>query len=366
MLSYFRNREKQRGQVRLARFPVKEALITHGILTGSMAKLGNSRVLVTGADGFIGSHLAEQLVAAGARVRALSLYNSFNDWGWLEQVSCLKQIEVITGDVRDPDFCDELTRGIDIVFHLAALIPIPYSYRAPASFVDTNVKGTLHLCQAARRNGIKRFIQTSTSEVYGTAQYVPIDEKHPLQPQSPYSATKIASDCIALSFHYSFSLPVVVARPFNTYGPRQSARAVIPSIIIQIAGGKSSISLGNLTATRDFTFVEDTCRGFLAIAQMDGGEGEVFHIGSNHEIAVGDLVKLIAELMGKNVDVVCDEQRLRPENSEVQRLKCENSKLRQAAAFVPQIPLRQGLEKTIAWFSQPENLQRYKGNLYNV
>ena len=336
------------------------------MLLCSMANLANSNVLVTGADGFIGSHLVEQLVAGGAKVRALSLYNSFNDWGWLEQVSCLKQIEVITGDVRDPDFCDELTRGIDIVFHLAALIPIPYSYRAPASFVDTNVKGTLHLCQAARRNGIQRFIQTSTSEVYGTAQYVPIDEKHPLQPQSPYSATKIASDCIALSFHYSFSLPVVVARPFNTYGPRQSARAVIPSIIIQVAGGKSSISLGNLMATRDFTFVEDTCRGFLAIAQMNGGEGEVFHIGSNHEIAVGDLVKLIAEVMDKSIDVVCDEQRMRPDNSEVQRLKCDNSKLRKAASFVPQIPLRQGLERTVAWFSQPENLRRYKGNLYNV
>ena len=209
-----------------------------------MAKIGNSRVLVTGADGFIGSHLAEQLVAAGARVRALSQYNSFNDWGWLEQVACLKQIEVITGDVRDSNFCDELTRDIDIVFHLAALIPIPYSYRAPDSYVDTNVKGTLHLCQAARRNGVKRFIQTSTSEVYGTAQYVPIDEKHPLQPQSPYSATKIGSDCIALSFFYSFGLPLVVARPFNTYGPRQSARAVIPSIIVQIAGGATTISLG--------------------------------------------------------------------------------------------------------------------------
>jgi len=331
-----------------------------------MAKVQNSRVLVTGADGFIGSHLAEQLVAAGARVRALSQYNSFNDWGWLEQVGCLKQIEVITGDVRDSNFCDELTRDIDIVFHLAALIPIPYSYRAPDSYVDTNIKGTLHLCQAARRNGIKRFIQTSTSEVYGTAQYVPIDEKHPLQPQSPYSATKIGSDCIALSFYYSFGLPLVVARPFNTYGPRQSARAVIPSIIIQIAGGATTISLGNLTATRDFTYVEDTCRGFLAIAEMEGGAGEVFHIGSNHEIAVGDLVKLIGEIMGASVRVACDEQRLRPEKSEVQRLKCDNSKLRDASAFVPQIPLRQGLERTIHWFTQPENLRRYKGNLYNV
>jgi NAD dependent epimerase/dehydratase len=331
-----------------------------------MATIRNARVLVTGADGFIGSHLTEQLVAAGASVRALSLYNSFNDWGWLEQTSCLKQIEVVTGDVRDAHFCDELTSDIDIVFHLAALIPIPYSYRAPDSFVDTNVKGTLYMCQAARRNGVKRFIQTSTSEVYGTAQYVPIDEKHPLQPQSPYSATKIGSDSIALSFYYAFNSPLVVARPFNTYGPRQSARAVIPSIIIQLAAGKTEISLGNLTATRDFTFVEDTCRGFIAIAEMQGGEGEVFHIGSNSEIAVGDLFQLIAEIMGSNAKIVTDESRFRPEKSEVQRLNCENSKLRNACGFAPQIPLREGLERTVRWFSQPDNLRRYKGNLYNV
>ena len=331
-----------------------------------MGNLRASRVLVTGADGFIGSHLAEQLVLAGAQVRALSLYNSFNDWGWLEQVDCLKQIEVVTGDVRDPNLCEELTRDIDIVFHLAALIPIPYSYRAPDSFVDTNVKGTLYLCQAARRNGVKRFIQTSTSEVYGTAQYVPIDEKHPLQPQSPYSATKIASDCIALSFHYSFSFPLVVARPFNTYGPRQSARAVIPSIITQVAQGKPSISLGNLTATRDFTYVDDTARGFLAIAEMEGGEGEVFHIGSNHEIAIGDLVQLIGEIMGRPIEVVCQPERLRPDKSEVQRLQCENSKLRKASGFAPKIALREGLERTVRWFTQPENLRRYKGSIYNV
>ncbi len=329
-------------------------------------KLNDCRVLVTGADGFIGSHLAEQLVAAGARVRALSLYNSFNDWGWLEQTGCLDKIEVITGDVRDAHFCDELTRGIEVIFHLAALIPIPYSYRAPDSFVDTNVKGTLYLCQAARQNGVKRFIQTSTSEVYGTAKYVPIDENHPLRPQSPYSATKIASDCIALSFHYSFELPVIVARPFNTYGPRQSARAVIPSIIIQIANGKSAISLGALTTTRDFTFVEDTCRGFLAIAEMEGGEGEVFHIGSNQEIAVGDLVKLIADVMGSKVRILCDEERLRPEKSEVQRLRCDNSKLQKASGFAPQVTLREGLQRTVRWFTQPENLRQYKGDLYNV
>jgi NAD dependent epimerase/dehydratase len=331
-----------------------------------MSSVRNTSVLVTGADGFIGSHLAEQLVAAGARVRALCLYNSFNDWGWLEESNCLKQIEVVTGDVRDPYLCDELTRGVDVVFHLAALIPIPYSYRAPDSFVDTNVKGTLHLCQAARRNGVKRFIQTSTSEVYGTARYVPIDEKHPLQPQSPYSATKIASDSIALSFYYAFNLPLVVARPFNTYGPRQSARAVIPSIIIQLAAGKTGISLGNLTATRDFTFVEDTCRGFIALAEMEGGEGEVFHIGSNQEISVADLFQLINSIMGSSATVVADQARLRPGKSEVQRLKCENSKLREASGFVPQVSLREGLERTVRWFSQPDHLRRYKGELYNV
>lgn len=331
-----------------------------------MAKLSDSRVLVTGADGFIGSHLVELLVAAKAKVRALSQYNSFNSWGWLEEIGCLKEVEVVTGDVRDSHLCDLLTRDIDVVFHLAALIPIPYSYRAPASFVDTNINGTLYMCQAAQRNGVQRFVQTSTSEVYGTARYVPIDERHPLQPQSPYSATKIGSDCIALSFYNSFSFPVVVARPFNAYGPRQSARAVIPSIIIQVAAGKSEIALGDLTTTRDFTFVEDTCRGFMAVAEMDGGEGEVFNIGSNEEISVGDLVKLIAETMGTTVTVVCDEKRLRPEKSEVQRLRCDNTKLRKASSFVPAIPLRAGLDRTVRWFSEPSNLRRYKDNLYNV
>lgn len=331
-----------------------------------MGQLSQSRVLVTGADGFIGSHLVEQLVSMGAKVRALSLYNSFNYWGWLEEISCLKQVEVVTGDVRDAHFCQELTKNIDVVFHLAALIPIPYSYRAPDSFVDTNVKGTLYMCQAAQRNGVRRFIQTSTSEVYGTARYVPIDENHPLQPQSPYSATKIGADAIALSFYNAFSFPVVVARPFNTYGPRQSARAVIPSIMIQIAAGKCEISLGDLETTRDFTFVEDTCRGFVAIAEMNGSEGEVFQIGSNDEISIGSLVQLISEVAGKKVNVFCDKQRLRPEKSEVLRLKCDNSKLKRAAQFTPSVPLRDGLERTFRWFSDPSNLRRYKGDLYNV
>ena len=331
-----------------------------------MGGLQNKNVLITGADGFIGSHLAEKVVARGARLRALSQYNSFNFWGWLEDVSCIRQIEVVSGDIRDANFCHELMRGIDIVFHLAALIPIPHSYRAPDSYVDTNIKGTLYLCQAARQNGVSRFIQTSTSEVYGTADYVPIDEKHPLKPQSPYSASKIGSDSIALSFFYSFEQPIVVARPFNTFGPRQSARAVIPSIITQVANGKRDICLGDLTTTRDFTYVEDTCRGFIAVAEMKGGAGEVFNIGNNDEISVAALVELIGDIMGAKINVVSDPQRLRPKNSEVQRLRCDNSKLKAACGFVPSITLREGLERTVRWFTDPANLRRYKGNIYNV
>ena len=255
-------------------------------------KLAEKRVLVTGADGFIGSHLVERLVQQqGASVRALVQYNSFNSWGWLEELPSLDGVEVVSGDIRDPHFCHGLLAGIDVVFHLAALIPIPYSYVAPDSYVDTNVKGTLNLCQAARANRIEKFVQTSTSEVYGTAQYVPIDEKHPLVPQSPYSATKIAADSMALSFFYSFDLPLVVARPFNTYGPRQSSRAVIPTIISQLAAGIREVRLGDVTTTRDFTFVQDTCRGLIAIAELDGGHGEVFNIGSSAEISIGALVR---------------------------------------------------------------------------
>ena len=261
-------------------------------------KLTEKRVLVTGADGFIGSHLVERLVQQGASVRALVQYNSFNFWGWLEELPSLDGVEVVSGDIRDPHFCHGLLAGIDVVFHLAALIPIPYSYVAPDSYVDTNVKGTLNLCQAARANRIEKFVHTSTSEVYGTAQYVPIDEKHPLVPQSPYSATKIAADSMALSFFYSFDLPLVVARPFNTYGPRQSARAVIPTIISQLAAGIREVRLGDVTTTRDFTFVQDTCRGLIAIAELDGGHGEVFNIGSSAEISIGALFDLIATSMG--------------------------------------------------------------------
>ena len=328
--------------------------------------LEKKRVLVTGADGFIGSHLVEELVAAGAKVRALSLYNSFNDWGWLETVPLLDKISVVTGDVRDPFFCRELVQDIDIVFHLAALIPIPYSYKAPASYVDTNINGTLNLCQAALAGGVQRFIQTSTSEVYGTARYVPIDEAHPLTPQSPYSATKIGADAIALSHFYAFQLPVVVARPFNTYGPRQSARAVIPTIILQVAGGQEEIELGDTTTTRDFTFVRDTCRGFIAIAGMEGGEGEVFNIGSNDEISVGDLAVLIGELLSRKVRVRVDPARLRPEKSEVLRLRCANQKLERATGFLPQTSMRDGLSKTIRWFLDKENAKRYKSGIYNI
>jgi NAD dependent epimerase/dehydratase len=329
-------------------------------------KLNGTKALVTGADGFIGSHLVEALVAADAKVTALSQYNSFNYWGWLEDLSCLQQVQVVTGDIRDPHFCIELTKNIDIVFHLAALIPIPYSYRSPDSYVDTNVRGTLYLCQAARANNVSKFIQTSTSEVYGTARYTPIDESHPLAAQSPYSATKIGADAIAMSFYYAFEQPVVIARPFNTYGPRQSARAVIPTIISQIASGNREIRIGDLSTTRDFTYVEDTCRGFIAIAEMEAGAGEVFHIGSNTEIAVGDLLYLIGEVMGREVRALVEAQRLRPKNSEVLRLVCDNSKLREATGFTPLVSLREGIARTAQWFQDRRNLSKYKQHAYNV
>jgi NAD dependent epimerase/dehydratase len=330
-------------------------------------RLTEKRVLVTGADGFIGSHLVEQLVQQSKSVRALVQYNSFNFWGWLEELPSLDGIEVIAGDIRDPHLCHGLLAGIDVVFHLAALIPIPYSYIAPDSYVDTNVKGTLNLCQAARANGIERFVHTSTSEVYGTAQYVPIDEKHPLVPQSPYSATKIAADSLALSFFYSFDLPLVVARPFNTYGPRQSSRAVIPTIISQLATGIRDVRLGDVTTTRDFTFVQDTCRGLITIAELDGGEGEVFNIGSSVEISIGALFDLIATTMGVGTaSPVRDEERVRPIGSEVQRLLCDGNKLTLATGFKPRVSLAEGLGITITWFRDPRNRDRYKPHLYNV
>jgi NAD dependent epimerase/dehydratase len=329
-------------------------------------ELSGKRILVTGADGFIGSHLVEWLAGLGTRVVALSQYNSFNFWGWLEDIGCLREIEVVTGDVRDPHFCLEVTKGIDVIFHLAALIPIPYSYKAPDAYVDTNVKGTLHICQAARANGVQKVIHTSTSEVYGTAEYVPIDEKHPLNAQSPYSATKIGADAIAISFHRAFDLPITIARPFNAYGPRQSARAVIPTIVSQLAAGRTDIQLGDVRTTRDFTYVEDTCRGFAAVASLESAAGEVFNIGTNQEISIGDLVELIAELSGLPARIVTDEERVRPVNSEVMRLLCDNTKLANASGFRPQVTLREGLMRTIEWFRNPENLSRYKTGIYNV
>ena len=324
------------------------------------------RVLVTGADGFIGSHLVELLVREGMEVKALSQYNSFNYWGWLDDIDCAKDVEIISGDVRDSHFCRKVTQDVDAVFHLAALIAIPYSYVAPESYVDTNVKGTLNICQAALDNGVQRVIHTSTSEVYGTARYVPIDEKHPLQPQSPYSASKIGADAMAMSYFNAFNLPLTIARPFNTYGPRQSARAVIPTIITQIVSGMKQIKLGDTTPTRDFNYVADTCRGFLELARCEQAIGETVNIGSNYEISVGDTLNLIKELMGSDVEFITDDQRIRPEKSEVFRLWCDNTRIRELTGFEPRHDVRDGLRRTIEWMTQPANLAKYKAHIYNV
>jgi NAD dependent epimerase/dehydratase len=324
------------------------------------------KALITGADGFIGSHLAEMLVSRGYQVRALSQYNSFNSWGWLDDIQRIDQIEVFAGDIRDPHYCEHITQGVDIVFHLAALIAIPYSYMAPNSYVDTNVTGTLNICQAAKKNGKIRVIHTSTSEVYGTAHYVPIDEKHPLQPQSPYSATKIAADAMAMSFFNAYELPVTIARPFNTYGPRQSARAIIPTIITQIASGMEEIKLGDVSPTRDFSYVEDTCCGFIALAESDQTIGETVNIGSNFEISIGDVLNIIKELMSSDVRFIVDNNRIRPEKSEVFRLWCDNTYMKKLTGFKPQIDIRQGLERTIDWFISKDNLSKYKAGIYNV
>ncbi len=323
-------------------------------------------ILITGADGFIGSHLTEMLVQQGHHVKALSQYNSFNYWGWLEEVDCLDRIEVLKGDVRDPHYCKHITKGIDIIYHLAALIAIPYSYVAPDSYVDTNIKGTLNICQAALDNQVQRVIHTSTSEVYGTAQYVPIDEKHPLQPQSPYSASKIAADAMAMSFFNAFGLPLTIARPFNTYGPRQSARAVIPTIITQIASGQKQIQLGDVSPTRDFNYVKDTCRGFIALTESEKTLGETVNIGSNSEISIGDTLNLIKNIMHSDVEFVIDQQRLRPEKSEVNRLWCDNRKIKALTGYEPTVSLTEGLTLTIDWFLNPDNLKKYKSGIYNV
>ncbi len=322
--------------------------------------------LITGADGFIGSHLTELLLEKGYKVRALSYYNSFNFWGWLEDIPATKNLEIVSGDVRDPHFCKEIVKGEDIIFHLAALIAIPYSYVAPDSYVDTNVKGTLNICQAAKENGNIRVIHTSTSEAYGTAQYVPIDEKHPKQPQSPYSASKIGADMMAMSFYNAFELPVTIARPFNTYGPRQSARAIIPTIITQIANGIKEIKLGDLTPTRDFNFVKDTCRGFLALAENENTIGKEINIASNYEISMAGTLNMIKEIMQSDVSFVTDEQRLRPKDSEVFRLWGDNSLIKSLTEWRPKYTVEQGLTETINWLSKPDNLKKYKAGIYNL
>jgi dTDP-glucose 4,6-dehydratase len=331
----------------------------------------NKRILVTGADGFIGSHLTEYLVRAGYDVRAFVLYNSFNSWGWLDRADAdiKSSLDVFAGDIRDPNGVRKAVQGCDVVLHLAALIAIPYSYHSPDTYVDTNVKGTLNVVQAARDLGA-RVVHTSTSEVYGTARTVPIDEAHPLQGQSPYSASKIGADQIALSFYMSFETPVTVLRPFNTYGPRQSARAVIPSIITQIAAGQRNLKLGSLHPTRDFNFVTDTVRAFEAVMNSDQALGQVLNAGSGFEVSIGDTVRMIAEAMGAEVTIETDQQRLRPEKSEVERLLADNRRLRALTNWAPEYAgvdgFRRGLSKTVEWFTDPANLANYKADRYNV
>jgi NAD dependent epimerase/dehydratase len=332
----------------------------------------NTKILVTGADGFIGSHLIESLVRQGHEVRAFTLYNSFNSWGWLDHCeSDVKgKFEVFSGDIRDPHGIKEAMKGCDVVLHLAALIAIPYSYHSPDTYVDTNIRGTLNVLQAARDLGIKRVVHTSTSEVYGTARFTPITEEHPLQGQSPYSATKIAADQLAYSFYTSFDLPVVIARPFNTYGPRQSSRAVIPAIITQIASGHRQIKLGAVSPTRDFSFVQDTVDAFIATMDSDVGLGEVVNFGSNFEISIGDTAQLIAETMNAEIEIITDEARLRPEKSEVERLWADNKKAKQLFGWEPSYAGRKGfgrgLSKTVEWFTQSKNLGSYKADIYNI
>ena len=330
------------------------------------------KVLVTGADGFIGSHLTEALVRAGYDVRAFVFYNSFNSWGWLDQspADIKSSIDVFAGDIRDPHGVHSAMTDCDAVLHLAALIAIPYSYHSADTYVDTNIKGTLNVLQAARTLNTERVIHTSTSEVYGTARFVPITEEHPLQGQSPYSATKIGADQLALSFHSSFELPVVVARPFNTYGPRQSARAVIPTIITQIANGSREVKLGALSPTRDFNYVEDTVRGFIAAMSSSNGVGEVVNFGSNFEISVQETANMIADIMKTEVSFVSENERKRPQDSEVERLWADNTKAEKLFGWKPEFSgkdgLRRGLEQTVEWFRQPENLKAYKSDIYNL
>ncbi|SDF21155.1 NAD-dependent 4,6-dehydratase LegB [Desulfovibrio legallii] len=330
------------------------------------------KVLVTGADGFIGSHLCEMLVTRGYAVKAFVQYNSFNSWGWLDRSPLAAQMEIFPGDVRDPNGVRIAVNGCEAVLHLAALIAIPYSYQSPDAYVDTNIKGTLNVLQAVRDLGVGRLIHTSTSEVYGTAHFVPITEEHPIHGQSPYSATKIAADQLALSFYRSFETPVAILRPFNTYGPRQSARAVIPTIITQIAAGARRIKLGSLSPTRDFTYVTDTAAAFVAMleAPLQRVVGEVLNGGSGFEVSIGDTARTIAKAMGVNIEIICDGQRLRPEKSEVERLWADNTRLRKITGWQPAYEgiegFKRGLKETAQWFSKPENLAGYKSNIYNI
>lgn len=329
-------------------------------------------ILVTGADGFIGSHLIEELVRRGYDVRAFVYYNSFNSWGWLDHApkSVKGCLDVFSGDIRDPHGVHQAMKGCDLVFHLAALIAIPYSYHSPDTYIDTNVKGTLNIVQAARELGVSKVVHTSTSEVYGTAKFVPITEEHPLQGQSPYSASKIGADQIAMSFYSSFGTPVSIIRPFNTYGPRQSARAVIPTIITQIASGARKIKLGSLHPTRDFNYVADTVAGFIAIAESERSVGEVINIGSNYEISIGETVSMIADILNVQIEIETDDVRLRPDKSEVERLWADNQKALALTGWQPGYAgkdgLRRGLTETIEWFTNPTNLANYKADRYNI
>lgn len=331
-------------------------------------EIKGQKILVTGADGFIGSHLVESLIEAGASVKAFVYYNSFNSWGWLDSLSRkqLEQIEIFAGDIRDPNGVRTAMQNVDIVFHLAALIAIPFSYHSPDSYIDTNVKGTLNIVQAAKDLGVKRVLVTSTSEVYGTAQYIPIDENHPRQPQSPYSASKIGADSIADSFYRSFNLPLTIVRPFNTYGPRQSARAVIPTIITQLLSGKQEIKLGDTIPTRDLLFVKDTVNGFIEIAKSEKLIGHDCNIATQSEISIGDLAQELINQISPSATIVTDNQRIRPEKSEVFRLYGANEKIQKYTNWTQQYSLQEGIAATIDWFRNPENLKGYKTDIYNI
>jgi len=340
----------------------------HSTAQDNNMDLTNKTILVTGAGGFIGSHLVELLLEQNCLVKAFVHYNSFNRWGWLDdrQGGTQDRLTVFPGDIRDPNGVREAMKGCEVVFHLAALIGIPYSYHSPDVYVDTNIKGTLNILQAARDLGIQKILHTSTSEVYGTARFVPITEEHPVNPQSPYAATKAGADFLALTFFRSFGTPVVVVRPFNTYGPRQSARAIIPTIITQLIAGKKTISLGSVTPTRDLNFVKDTAMGFLKAAESEGTSGEIVNLGSNFEISIADLAQKIASIMGRPLMIESREERIRPEKSEVERLWASNDKAKQLFGWTPAWSLDRGLEETISWFRKPGNMSMYKTDLYNI